>query len=670
VAFSQGIPSKLFWMRRRLGAMSPLEVVHRVKTMMSNQLQKIGLLMERNPPSPSFVKKSVSWFGRTDEVDPRHICEAADKILRGHLSIFELNDVCVGHPPQWNRDPVSGTNAPLVFGKTLDYRDERLVGDIKYLWEPNRHLHLVTLGQAYHLTKQGSYLDGIKLQVESWLEQCPYMLGPQWTSSLELSIRLINWYLVWQLIGGLDSDVFKGKEGEEFRNRWLKSIYQHAHFIKNHHSLYSSANNHLIGEAAGLFIATIGWPFWPEFAEWNESSRQLLERETLLQHSRDGVNREQAVAYQQFVLDFLILSYLTASANQVVLSKPYIKTIEKMLEFLASIIDVAGHVPMIGDADDGFVVHLSHESGRCPYQSLLVTGAVLFDRADFRNQVDHFDEKSRWILGDSAAAMFDSLNTDGAAQSLPRQFDEGGYYILGDSFGTQREIKIVADAGSLGYLSIAAHGHADALSFTLSAGGNELLIDPGTFSYHTKKMWRDYFRGTAAHNTLRVDGLDQSVIGGNFLWLEKAKIVEVDWQSNQHMDRLLASHDGYARLFDPVRHKRIIQYNKSEMRILVTDSLECKQEHIVEIFWHFAEGCDLLSSTDSVAFRCGDVKVSIRAVNCSTHPEIATGRTDPPLGWVSRRFGVKTPTHTVLWRNVIDGPCEFQTEISVDFLEE
>ena len=75
----------------------------------------------------------------------------------------------------------------------------------------------------------------------------------------------------------------------------------------------------------------------------------------------------------------------------------------------------------------------------------------------------------------------------------------------------------------LGYLSIAAHGHADALSFTLSVGGNEILIDPGTFAYHTQKRWREYFRGTSAHNTLRVDGADQSVPGGNFLWTQHSQ---------------------------------------------------------------------------------------------------------------------------------------------------
>ena len=94
--------------------------------------------------------------------------------------------------------------------------------------------------------------------------------------------------------------------------------------------------------------------------------------------------------------------------------------------------------------------------------------------------------------------------------------------MLGSRFGTRDELRIVADAGPLGYLSIAAHGHADALAFTLSAHGQELLIDPGTYAYHTEREWRDWFRGTAAHNTVTLDDENQSVIGGNFMWLQRA----------------------------------------------------------------------------------------------------------------------------------------------------
>ena len=354
--------------------MSGPEVFSRMTVLIFSMLERYGIFTAAHPPPPYFNYESVNWFGSIEKKDLPRIRHAADRILQGRLDVFDLIDNHVGHPPEWNRDPLTGKSAPMVFGKTLDYRNKDLVGDIKYLWEPSRHLHLVTLAQAYYISNSRKYLFGIRQQLSSWFDQCPYLIGPQWTSSLELGVRLINWYLTWQLIGGLDSELFKGQEGESFRDRWLRGIYQHVHYIRGHYSRYSSANNHIIGETASVFIATTGWPFWPQFKRWQKSSAEQLEHEISLQNTPDGVNREQAIAYQQFVLDFMLLSELTAHANHAVFSPAFKKTIERMLEFIASIMDVDGHLPMIGDADDGFVVRLSHEDEWCPYRSLLATG--------------------------------------------------------------------------------------------------------------------------------------------------------------------------------------------------------------------------------------------------------------------------------------------------------
>ena len=125
---------------------------------------------------------------------------AADRIADGWLDVFALKDVDLGTPPRWNRDPKTGIEAPLAFGKLLDYRDPDLVGDIKYLWEPNRHLHLVTLAQAWSMTGEAKYAEALREQLESWFIACPHPMGANWASSLEAGIRLANWSLAWQLL--------------------------------------------------------------------------------------------------------------------------------------------------------------------------------------------------------------------------------------------------------------------------------------------------------------------------------------------------------------------------------------------------------------------------------------------------------------------------------------
>src|SRR5262249_20365766 len=176
------------------------------------------------------------------------------------------------------------------------------------------------------------------------------------------------------------------------------------------------------------------------------------------------------------------------------------------------------NVPQIGDADDGVLVRLDPARDFDPFRSLLATGAVLFERADLRLKAGKLDDKSRWLLGDAAESKFRALAASTEAATLPVrcQFPQGGYYILGSDFETRDEVRIVADAGPLGYLSIAAHGHADALSFTLSAGGLPILVDPGTYAYHTDRQWRGYFFRPPPPNPLRRRRAGQTIPAGKF----------------------------------------------------------------------------------------------------------------------------------------------------------
>jgi len=645
--------------------MSPAEIGYRLLEKCVSLLQKMEIGTAGTIPQQNFSESVPNFIGIGCGILPRLYIDAADKILQGKLQIFALNHV-FGQLPQWNQDPKTGTVAPLAFSKSLDYRNESLVGDIKYLWELNRHLHLVTLAQAYRLTNEQRYLDGLQRHLESWFDQCPYLRGPNWTSSLELAIRLINWSIAWQLIGGIDSLMFSGEAGKKFRERWLVTIYQHMHFIRGYYSRFSSANNHLFGEAAGIFIGSITWPYWNNTQDWGSEAQAILEREALLQNTPDGVNREQAISYQQFVLDFLMIAALAGQANNRKFSNTYWKRIEAMLEFLASIMDAGGHVPMIGDADDGFVMRLSQEPGFCPYCSLLATGAVLFDRGDFKAKSTTLDDKTRWLLGDRAEPDFNALRPDPSSLPIRRAFPEGGYYILGADFETEREIKLIVDAGPLGYLSLAAHGHADALALTLSVGGREFLIDPGAYAYHTSKAWRDYFRGTSAHNTVVVDGQNESVIGGNFMWAHHAQAKCEAWEPGENQDRFVGKHAGYQRLSDPVTHRRSIVLDKRARVIEIEDNLLCRNEHVAETHWHFAEICEVSLERDgSVLAVNGERKIRVISGDSGAEIELRRGKADPIGGWVSRRFDVKSATTTVVWRTRIFGDTQLQSRIEI-----
>ncbi len=650
------------WKLRRLQAMSLREMAYRVARLAQSRLEQLGIGLAR--PSQPTGSCGKPWAdGVVGSFDAEVYRKAAKRILAGRFDVFALRNAEIGFPPSWNRDPKSGIVAPLAFGKTLDYRDERAVADIKYLWEPNRHLELVTLAQAWRLTGEAEFADGCRILLDSWFEQCPYPMGVNWTSSLEHAYRLVNWSFAWHLLGGENSPLFLGDIGSSFRDRWLRCIYQHCHFIAGHFSRHSSANNHLLGEYLGLLIGALTWPLWPKSRRWKETALAGFEIEALRQNSDDGVNREQAFYYQHQVMDMMLIAGLACRSNDINLGADYWGRLERMMEFIAAIMDSAGNVPLVGDADDGLLVRFSLETSWCPYRSLLAAGALLFDRADFKAQAGRLDDKSRWLFGAGSEERWQSI-ADSMSPEPRREFVEGGYRILGEKFGTADEVRIVADAGPLGYLSIAAHGHADALSFTLSLGGKPILIDPGTYAYHTKPRWRNYFRGTSAHNTVRIDSEDQSVIGGNFLWLDKAKATCLQWTSNAAEDVFVGAHNGYERLPDKVTHCREIRLNKPSRQITVTDRLECSGLHEVELFWHFSPDCQVSLKGDTAVVTCARKSVTMVFADTQGTLALYLGDEHLPLGWYSIRFDEKLPSPTLRCVASISGSSKFVAQIN------
>ncbi|WP_308922489.1 alginate lyase family protein [Janthinobacterium sp. J1-1] len=653
--------ANLSWKLNRLRAMGAPEVAHRVRDAVQQRLQARGIGLVPVPPPASLARFGQPWLGLSS--DPAPHLAAAERILAGRFDVFALRDVELGFPPEWNRDPKTGTVAPVSFGKTLNYRDEAVVGDIKCLWEPNRHLMISDLAMAYRLSGELKYAQGVQILLESWWRQCPYTLGPNWSSALELALRLVSWSHAWNLLGGMESPLFQGSGGQAFLQRWLASIYQHCHFIAGHFSRHSSANNHLFGELTGLHVAALTWPCWPDSAAWLAQTERELEQQALLQNGADGVNREQAIYYQHTVADEMLLCVLAGRANGRPRSAAFLQRLETMLEFIAAMMNVAGEVPMIGDADDAQLASWDKSPGVNVYRSLLASGAALFGRSDFKFKAGRFDDKSAWLLGEAGRQAFDGLPV--ATQTrLPRSFADGGYWIMGANIDTPLEVRLIADAGPLGYLGIAAHGHADALALTLSVAGQAVLVDPGTYAYHTQKQWRDYFRGTSAHNTLRIDGRDQSESGGNFLWLRKARAQCLAWRDDSDGQFWSASHDGYLALPDPVLHRREVSVAPGARRIVVEDVLECKGTHEVELFWHIDPQCAVRLDGGVLHIRGKQCEIAMHLPDVpGATMALVRGGEQPVLGWIAHRFDEKQAAPTLAWRARLDGGTRLRTTL-------
>jgi Heparinase II/III-like protein/Heparinase II/III N-terminus len=650
------------WYLQRLKVMSGAEVAHRLARGLRVLSQKFS---SNETPSRDVSARDLRFLPPYVAIAPEHLTAAAERILAGKYSFFDLTECELGDPPQWNRDPLTQRAAGNRRATAIDYRDEREVGNIKYVWEPNRHLHLPVLAQAHALTGDVRYALAIQAQIDSWIGQCPEGWGPNWISPLELGIRLINWSITWQLLGGMRSKLFATPEGQAFRDRWLDSIFCQTRMIAGNLSRYSSANNHLIGEAAGVYVAASTWPLWPQITAWGERCRTILEEECHRQNAPDGGNREQAFGYQTFVLDFLLLAGLAARARGEDFAPVYWRRVEVMIDFLASMTNVAGGLPMIGDADDGRVVGLATEPGFSAHISLIATGAVLFGRADLAAKAGALDGKTATLLGVEAVRRLAQLKQRVRNGFRPRQqFSESGYYLMGSGFDTPDEVRLLVDAGALGYLSIAAHGHADALSFVLNIGDREILVDPGTYAYHTDPAWRRYFRGTLAHNTIGVDELDQSVQAGNFMWTDHAQARCIEFETGIDRQRFVGEHYGYQRLEDPVVHRREIVCDTRRQIIEVTDMLRCDGEHRIRRSWHFAEDCHVERSGRGLKVTSGLTQVFFEPLEELDSMQLTRGGSAEQGGWVSRSFGCKQVSTSAHWHLRVKGVTVVRTRIT------
>lgn len=604
---------------------------------------------------------SVQFYGLSDLVPkdfPQNWTNStvacAERLLQHRYSYLALGEINLGEEINWNREYKRGINTPLLFAPRMDYRDYESYGDFKYFWELPRLQHLITLAKAYYLTDEEKYAEEVIKQIKSFIKQSPYLLGVNWIMPMEASIRLIS--ISW-VTAFLKEYVKKNIQTCALIEQIVKS---HVEYIARNYAAYSSANNHLVAEAAGVFVAST---FFNEFEKMNTHQKKaykILCKEITHQYYADGVNKEQAVKYQIFTHNCFLLAGLLGKENNIDFPKQYWDMLEKSANFVAAIAYDNCQLPEIGDSDDGRAFVLS-ETNNNYVQSILATSAVLFKRGDLKAKAGYFDEVSCWLMGKHSKNEFDILNENAVPNQITNKFEQGGYYILRG--GSTTNAKLIFDCGPLGFETIAAHGHADSLSFTLNVYGLPYFIDPGTYTYIANNPFRNYFRSTAAHNTIVLDERNQSQIIGPFLWVHKADSYLDEWSSNENFERVTGRHNGYQRLRDSVIHRRAIEIDKEQEIVEIEDFLEAGASHEVTMYFHIAPQCQINKQKLNQLYIINNNKAIELVTDDKLDCSIITASADPIGGWASSNYDHKVPTNTIICRGTCNGNQIFKTKI-------
>lgn len=627
------------WYLSRLASMRPAEVVWRARSAARLPLDWARYKRIAAVPAPRWTPLRASSY-------PIQLHDAGAPME--FIRVFDL-EFPLGFEFDWHRDYCYGRQVERRFACALNIRDIAVVGDIKYVWEPSRHQHLSALAFAANAEQHVGY---IVRSLDSWLHANPYLYGVHWTSSLELAERVLSWALLYPRIAD------NVARDQDFRGRWLGSIYLHLARIARKLSLYSSANNHLIGELVGLFVGSSCFDFWPDCSAWRNLARRLLEREIRIQVGEDGVDREQAMSYHLFTLELFLLAFTIGRNTGSPFSAGYAQRLRMMATFLDTVGTSSGDLPWYGDSDDarGFLVSEAESALEVTMQ---LAGLLFAEPAwlRFRNAPT---EAARALVPDLLA----SLDCGAHTSTTPRElFPDAGLACVRTHDGS---ICLLMDFGPLGFTSTAAHGHADALSLWLSIDDEYFLVDAGTYAYHSHPEWRTFFRSTAAHNTARVDGRDQSEMTGRFLWSAKATARLLRFEDSTGQVTIEAEHDGYMRLPEPVTHRRTVCLNRATGNVHIEDDFLCTGRHEVELFFHMHEEAVVLCVSDGeaqVGWRRRHIVFSSPDRNARW--EIICGSDNPKLGWRSRRFNQKQPIATLRIRVEIDGPNTIRTDLRV-----
>ena len=527
---------------------------------------------------------------------------SANRIVEEHYwPLLGFGERCFGKPIQWTRDPLSN------YVWQLDYhRDIKLLrsdgSDVRVLWELNRLGHFLTLANAYSLTKDERYATEFWAQLKSWIEQNPYGRGPNWNCAMEVALRAIN------LLAAFETFRPSPTLDAASLRSFLQLQQQNANYIeRNLEFSWLSTSNHYLSDVIGLTWLGLMLPELVDSETWCEYFGEEMLQEMEKQVLPDGADFEASTGYHRFVTELFLYTFWLSRSNGVKIEEKYWTKLKQMLIYVRAYLRPDGFAPLIGDTDSGQVLPFARRSAD-DHAYLLEMGAVVFNDPTL-NETQHVTSQA---------------------------FPHAGTYIMRDA-----DLYLCFNTSSAGLNGRGSHGHNDALSIEVSAGGRAFIVDPGTYVYSADLAKRHEFRSTAYHSTVKIDGREQNTtdLHTPFVIGNEANPRVLEWTTSEDLDKVVAEHYGYS----PLTHRRTVTFNKRERQWLIDDEFLGDGEHVYEVRFHFAAGLDVRAQNAAVTARDGDNSLIVSSLNLDVEPSLE----NQP---VSRDYGEWRDAVSACWR--------------------
>nr|WP_321399887.1 alginate lyase family protein [uncultured Desulfobacter sp.] len=640
----------------KLFSLPPKEIAFRLKERLFESLERVNYKLQKKPRY--FENKTLSaetfflsdcdtkarsalfsQYGYTDT-----ILQEADSILGGQVNLLGMTM----HIPQaqgWHIDPESGVSWPFLFYKDVLKHGAVTGKDVKYVWEINRHQYLIPLAKAYFLTGKEAYAKKIFTIIVDWINANPYNQGVNWTSSLEHAVRLFSW--IWALNLCRTSPEYVKKI-----SKIKHSVFEQATDIFNHLSHYSSPYNHLIGEAAALFLAGSQFPGLKNAQTWKKTGWGILDRTVEDQFHCDGMTVEQAFFYHHFTLGFYVTCILIRRMNKEPVPNRIMERIKSAMDVSRYIHMPDNTVPMRGDIDNARSICFSnrHSWDFSFFQDLAV---VLFKGSGFKKRRQVIPEELLWLLDEQDMNTYLDFHnepdlSETALPSPEKIFKKSGYAIIKDSWNSSSNF-LCFDFGPIAHglshksIPSAAHGHADVLSIDLCAFGKPFLVDGGFNTYFGDLHWHKFFRMEEAHNTFMIQGLRQAQYVDRLTWQKAVSPELLFWEN----DPAFVSCKGKVQYTPNTSATRQVYYQKQSFWI-INDCVDSPDNLHVTHYFNFHPDVNLTQNPErfEVTAEHDDTSLMIKFLN-KAEIKIVPASDSTPSGWICQGYGYKTQSLTL-----------------------
>lgn len=548
------------------------------------------------------------------------------KLLNGTMVYFSAQETNIGWPPRWLENPVTNKqyDPKIHWTHVPDLNPE--MGDIKYTWEASRFGFVQLLARAYILVPDDRYPEAFWAAFESWIENNPLQAGPNWRCGQETALRMMG-----VLFGLLTfaSHQATTQSRLDLVGAFLKASGQR--ILTTLDYALSQRNNHALSEVVGIWTLVVLFPTWSESVIWKRIAEQKLNEVLNDQFYADGGYAQHSFNYQRLALHNLMWLVRIATMTNTAIPKNVVHLLELNVKFLYAVQDkLTGWLPNYGANDGALIFSLSNMEYRDYRPTLQAAWYLLKNKPLYKDIM--LNEESIWFTPKN-------LLTN---QQFIESFTDDGLNAFGSGYFTARGKSSFAFWRAVPFFRHRP-GQADNLHVDIWIDGVNLALDPGTYAYNKPFPWNNSLGKTQVHNTANVNGKDQMIQVGRFLWSDWCQAKVLQHQKDMDAELWLLETALLPRSYGYSKHFRLLL--RFHDNYLIMDSIRTQKAENLAIHWNIPllnweekvseHSLELLDDCFCIIVRSNNTVNFVKYIGNADENNIQ--------GWESSLYGIKKP---------------------------